>query len=257
MSEFLLALQTFPTVIFSGLLGLMLFYWVTVIIGGLDLHLFSPGAGHGLGHHDVGHDGHLAPGTHETSGLGEFLSLGKVPVTITVSCFVFLAWMLSMLAELTLRAPLSSVLPSVVFSLVLFPAVVVASLMATAYTVRPLRRLFELVTEHGGASLIGRIARVTSRGVDAKFGTAECEGSGGGILLNVVCREGVSLKRDHMVVVVEYDEARQVYLVTPFSHTPVDGGAALPLRADPVLPPPPPSALASPVSLERQHEPPQ
>lgn len=253
MSEFLAALVALPTIIFTSLLGLVLLYWLTVIAGALDIDLGSP---------DHGHDADMTPGGHDTHGFLEFLSIGKVPVTITISVFVFLAWMLSMAGELWLRGLFTTILPNALFSLALFPVVVIPAVMMTAFAVRPFRMLFNLHVEHGEEGLIGRMVRITSRTADHQFGTATCDNAGPGILLNVVCRDGVTLKRDDMAVVVEFDATKQLYHVAPFSHVSVEG-STLEANSPPALPPPASaqsSALPSgftpapPVSLERQNE---
>ncbi len=261
MPEFLAALMAFPTVIFTCLMGLLLPYWVTVIAGVLDLDLFHLGGGH--------HDGDVAHGDGGSHGFLDFFSFGKVPLTITVSVFVVLSWLLCMFAELALRAPLSSLISGPLFSLLLGPAAVIPALMMTSLAVRPLRGVFTLHTEHGEAGLVGRMVRISSRTVDKDFGTATCDVAGPDILLNVICRDGVVLARDDMAVVVEYDAARQVYLVAPFSHLSPDAGV-LGVGLPPALPPPvstpspaqtsskslvsPASTPVTPVSLERQHE---
>ena len=247
MSEFLAALQAFPTVVFTGLLGLSLLYWLTVIVGALDLDLFG-------GHGGDGHD--LAPGGHEGHGFLEFLSLGKVPVAITFSLFALIGWGLGMFAELNLRSWLGTVLPGPLYPALMLAALTVVSGMAAAWLVRPLRPIFTPREEHGEQGLIGRQVKVTSLKADHRFGTALCDNDGPGIIMRVVCRDGVELRRDDMAVVVEYDEAKQVYLIAPFSHVDTSGRATG--TTTPVLPPPgdapPLSTPARPVSLERQRE---
>ncbi len=260
MTEFLAALLALPTIIFTGLLSLVLLYWLTVLAGALDINL----GGHGDGGHDLGHHGHdadMAPGGHETHGFLEFLSFGKVPVTIIISIFAFLAWMLSMAGELWLRAPLSSLISGPLFSLALFPVVAIPSLIVTGYIVRPLRVVFNQHVEHGEEGLIGRMVRITSRTADQEFGTATCDNAGAGILMNVICSEGVTMVRDDMAVVVEYDASKQVYHIAPFSHVSAES-AALGSGLPPALPPaesltPSSSTTAKAVSLESQKERPQ
>jgi hypothetical protein len=246
MSEFLAALLAFPTIAYSVLLALALLYWLSVIIGALDLDLFSPDAG------DAGGD--MAPGGHTSHGFLEFLSIGRVPVTITASVFLLIAWFLAMLAELTLRAPLSSVISGPLFSGLLIPGTIIPAVFITGLAVRPLRWVFAQVSEHGETGLVGRMVKITSLTVDHQFGTAVCENAGPGILMNVFCRDGVQLKRDDMAVVVEFDAAKNLYLVAPFSHVP----AEVDRLAAPVPPVVPPASTSAPaVSLERRTEPPQ
>lgn len=249
MSEFLAALLAFPTIAYSVLLGLALLYWLSVIIGALDVDLFSPDAG------DVGGD--MAPGGHHGHGFLEFLAIGRVPVTITVSLFLLIGWFLCMLAELTLRTPLASVLSGPVFSTLLIPASVIPAVLMTGLVVRPLRSLFSMASEHGEKGLVGRMVRISSLTVDHQFGTAVCDNAGPGILMNVCTREGVQMKRDDMAVVVEFDAAKNLYLVAPFSHVPTELDH---LAAPAPMPPPttgPASTPAPAVSLERRAEPPQ
>jgi len=252
MPEFLAALQAFPNVVFTGLFGLMLLYWLSVILGALDLELFSPDA---AGH---AHDVDMAPGGHETPGIFEFLSLGRVPITITLSVFVLIAWALGMFAEINLRPMLSGILPAVAYQALILIAQVLVAGVAAAYAVRPLRLLFTTDSDHGEEGLVGKMVRITSLKATAAFGTAICDNAGPGILLQVICRDGVEFKRDDMAVVVDYDATKSLYLIAPFSH--VNEVDALAGGALPVLPPPREapagSTAAPPVSLERQAEPP-
>jgi uncharacterized membrane protein (DUF485 family) len=254
MEAFLAALLSFPTVCFTALVGLSLLYWLTVIVGALDIDFLSPDAGHGGS--DIGHDaggdhgiGHVT-GAPEAVSLASFISLGKVPVTIIFSAFAFIGWLLSMCGEMWLRTMISGLFGGFLYGLVMGIVVFVLSFICTGYLVRPLRGIFTLVTEHAGNTLVGRMVRITSRGVNTTFGTASCDNAGAGILMRVVCRDGVKLHRDDMAVVVSYDEAQQTYLVAPFSHTPVD---AIETAVSGSLPP---STPATPVSLERRAEPP-
>jgi hypothetical protein len=257
MSEFLAALQAFPTMLFSGLLALMLLYWLTVIVGALDVDLF--------GHHGGHVDGDMAPGGHDGHGFAEFISLGKVPITITASAFALVGWSLGMLAEIHLRPLIGVVLPGPLYPLIMLVALVAIAGFAAAWMVRPLRRIFTMHTEHGEASLVGKMVRITSLKADHRFGTALCDNAGPGIIMQVVLRQGVELKRDDMAVVVEYDEAKGLYLVAPFAHLKADEALA---RNHPgLLPPPEPSSPVvvetpastpvTPVSLERRNERPQ
>lgn len=252
MSEFLAALLSFPTVIFTGFLGLALLYWLTVIVGALDVDLF--------GHHGADADGDLATGGHAGHGLSDFLSIGTVPITITLSFFTLVAWSLGMLAEFHLRPWLGAALPGPLYPAIMLVALLVIAGAAASWIVRPLRRIFTSRSEHGEEGLIGKMVHITSLKADHQFGTALCDNAGPGIIMQVVLREGVELKRDDMAVVVEYDSAKGVYLVAPFAHmnaeeAVVGGPAVVP---PPALPPAEQPAANStavpPVSLERQRE---
>jgi hypothetical protein len=251
MTEFLAAIQAFPNIIFTGLLGLMLLYWLTVIVGALDIDLF--------GHHGAGADGDMAPGAHEGHGFAEFLSLNKVPITITASAFALIGWILGMLTEIVLRPWLGVLLPGPLYSLIMMVVLVLAAGFAAAFVVRPLRHIFTMESEHGEEGLIGRMVRITSMKADHRFGSAMCDNSGPGIIMQVVCRAGTELKRDDMAVVVEYDAIKGIYLVAPFAH--LKDNDVMERGSLPILPPPTRpevvSTLAPAVLLEKQTKTPQ
>jgi Protein of unknown function (DUF1449) len=242
MDAFLALLMSFPSVIFTGLLGLAMIYWLSVIIGALDIDLLSPDTDH-----DVGDAGGVA---HASSGLLNFISVGKVPVTIIFTVFSLLSWFMSMTGDAFLRTPMSAYIGEFLYGCAIFPCVVILAFILTGFLVRPLRGIFHAVSEHGETALEGKMVRITSRNVSPTFGTATMDNAGAGILMNVICRDGVTLKRDDMAVVVEFDAQKQQYLVAPFNHT----ADALLSATTPTITP---STTAPPVSLERRQEPPQ
>src|SRR5438874_1442241 len=102
MSELWEASLQFPTVVFTILLGIVLVYWVFVLLGALDIGHGHADAGGGdvgdvggdagdAGGHDGGDGGHDADGD---SGFAIWrgLGLGSVPLTISISIIVLVCW---------------------------------------------------------------------------------------------------------------------------------------------------------------------
>ncbi|MBA3683863.1 MAG: DUF1449 family protein [Planctomycetes bacterium] len=206
MDEMLTAATAVPTALFSGLLLVALAYWLLVAMGQMDIDMFHIHTDHGeVG--DLGHHGAL-----------DFLSIGKVPLTLLLTLFLLIAWSLSMSAELSLRAPLSSILPSWAYATIAGAGATIAALFGTAAAARPLRKLFTLDTVHAHQALVGRQATITSGQVDERFGTASIATDGPDILLNVICATGMRLARGEQAVVVEHDAERDLYLVAPLPH---------------------------------------
>jgi hypothetical protein len=96
----------FPTIVFTIALGIALVYWAFVLIGALDIDLLGGGhdvdlggGGHDLGGggHDAGHDGGGHDGDADGGGMWHALGLGHVPLTISVSFVVLVAWCASLL----------------------------------------------------------------------------------------------------------------------------------------------------------------
>lgn len=224
MDQFIAALLAPPALFFSLLLGAALLYWLMVIVGALDLDLFhlghgGDGHGHGVGD-GHGHDGHDGGGGHgPLHGALDLLSVGKVPLTLVATALVLTAWLVCMVGQLTLLPLLAAALPPWLLALVLFAAAVAVALPVTAVAMLPLRQAFapsDEAGQRGGISLVGQLARVTSRTVDPAFGTAVCTLGGSEIVLNVVTgRPDLVLTKDQQAVIVHYDDERQVHVLGP------------------------------------------
>ena len=240
MEDFLHALGSGGVAPFTVLLTASLLYWLMVILGALDLDILHVGHGHDAGHHGGGHDaGHHQSGHHATEshapggllhGFLEFLSIGKVPLTVVLSILVFCGWGAGMAAVLLLH---------LWWPLVLTLALAVA-IPVTGIACRPLRALFGAL-DGGvatGVSLLGREARITSATCDATFGTATCEAERTEVLLRVASiRPELVFQRDAVVVIADHDAERDLYLVAPagYRHEPQPAVTSTP---PPVVPPP-------------------
>ncbi len=248
MDQLLHALLAYPTGLLSGAMAVAMLYWLLVIAGavGFDGHDSDVHAG---GDHDLDHDGHAAG----HSGLiVDFLALGKVPVTITASVWIFYAWALSLIGQQLIIDRLPD-LPAMVTGTMLLLGALLLGLIAAGVTVRPLGRVLVMRTQHGGVSLIGRTVRVTSATADERFGTAVTDDADE-MVLNVVTH-GAVLTRDQRATVASFDDAKDQYVVAAYAHL---DPAALGEGAD-MLPPSPtsipvssakPEAARRPVSLE-------
>jgi hypothetical protein len=207
MDDFLHALATWGVAPFTVLLIAAVLYWLLVILGALDLDILHL---HHEAHHDAAHDGHHAgddqhPGWF--AGFLEFLSVGKVPLTVILSILVFAGWTVAMLLALL-----------GLWWLLVAPAALAVALPLTAAACRPLRAVFSSLDRGTatGVSLFGREARITSATCDANFGTATCEVDGAEHLIRVVAiRSDLVFRRNDPVVIADHDRERDVYLVGP------------------------------------------
>jgi hypothetical protein len=154
VQQLLDAVVTFPGAMYTVLLGVVTLYWISMLVGAVDLDLLG-GAEHGgteaaaegaLDGHGAG-DGHLDHGgdidhggdvDHGEAEVGEAehggadhgddgvlsalgaLGLRKLPMTVSVSLLVIWGWLVSVLGALTLAEPASRYLPSGVFRGLLF-----------------------------------------------------------------------------------------------------------------------------------------
>jgi hypothetical protein len=231
MQHFLTSVLTYPTVVFTTLLGIAMCYWLLVIVGALGMDVLGGAeghegaaegdlghgdAGHDTGHADAGHDAHGAPGVaHGSTGLAGALKLRSAPLTVVISLVIFFAWVLSLGATSALGAVLAPLGAIAGGSIVLLASLVCAVLL-TSFAVRPLAPLFRVNEGGSRRALVGKVCTiVTTGGVDDKFGQARLYDAGTEYTLRVRADVDSGLHRGDRALVVDYDDDRDAYVVEP------------------------------------------
>jgi len=234
LNEFLNAILAFPTVIFTILLGVVVVYWLFVLLGALDINLLGDadldghvgGHGHvhadghldGHGHHLEGHaDGH---GHHHGDGHGDAdvahpgglagviqtLGLGGVPVTLMLSVLILAAWSFC-LGGLEL-------LGSTGWTRVAAPLLALAlAVPLTGLLIRPLRRFFASLAAPQHRDLIGKICTITTLRVSERYGQAEVANGGAGLIVQVRSTDPGRLSRGDRALIFDYKD--EVFYVEP------------------------------------------
>lgn len=231
MNELVSASLEFPTVVFTIVLGIVLMYWVFVLLGALDVDLFGgdvdvdvSGAAKGIG--DVltggakggaeafhaGHGGDAGTGGDadadvDGGGLWHGLGLGDVPVTISVSLIVMLSWVGSLLVMHYIAGTAGWQR-----AIVLVVAIVIA-LPIAALLVRPLAPVFAVKEAKSNADYIGHGCTITTGSVDDNFGQATVEDGGTVLVIQVRCEHEGKLARGDKALIIDFDPARQAYVV--------------------------------------------
>lgn len=244
MSAFLEAAFSLPTAIFSVLLILVAFYWLTFLFGVLDLEILDGlfdsvggaaeslagaadgigGAAESLGGAAEGMIEGAAEGAAEglaegVDGVGDHdgcLGLGGVPSIIILTAFTVFGWLgsyfgSSWLGHLDLAASLVAFVPWAVGV-----GATGASLVATSISLRPLKKVFVLppVTVH--TDLVGKVCLVTTLRVDENFGQAEVvDDDDATILIQARSRDANTLRRGDKALIFDYDPRTQVFFVAP------------------------------------------
>lgn len=235
MDEFLTSALSFPTVVFTVLLGIAAVYWLLVFVGAMGMDALDLDAGgdggHGAGHGDGGHgggdgdaghgdghdvhdpQGHDGP-IHAVRGWSTFVGLLKldtVPVSITLSLVFFWAWLISHFASHYLLGTHASVLLESGLAI----AAVALALPLTSLSVRPIAPLFRTHGASRRASLVGKVVVVDTSKVDRGFGVAKADDGGAGLQIEVRADAPNSFKRGDRALVVAYDEARECFEIAP------------------------------------------
>lgn len=233
LGHFLTVALSFPSLVYTMLLGIALVYWITVMIGAAHIDLLGGGEGGADGaadgidgaHADIG--GHGADGAdgadggdggdgHDGafSGVLASLKLRSAPVTVVLSVFLLFAWIFSIFGMQAVAAWMPGFAPSVAGLAVLLLAGILA-LPITSVVIRPLAPVFAPAPVTKSASLVGKVATVRTGTVTDRFGEALLEDGGAGLVVRVRVDTGDTLKRGDQVVITAYDDARHEYTVAP------------------------------------------
>lgn len=228
MAEFLQAVLAYPTVIFSALLSVVCLYWLFVIVGAIGIDVLDLEVDADVDADmdvdvdvdvDAGDiDGPDGDGHEFLNDFLNFLGIGTVPLTISLSIFLLLAWTISLLAQPFQKALTNWGIPGwVTGTSVGFASLVIAGL-AGGVILRPFRKFFKAHLAQENTSLIGKLCTVTTLRVDSKFGQAEVDASGG-VLIQVRCAEDNRLSRGSRALIIDYCAKDEVFHISPLDDT--------------------------------------
>lgn len=204
MAAFVNNLFTFPTICFSGLLVLISLYWISAILGMVDIEILDG---------DLEIDAEADP-AGLTGWLHKF-KLDGIPLTITLSFVTLAAWFISFLAVHFIypHLPPNWIQLSVgLWILVLAP--VIAALIVSPL-LQPLKPLFKKLPEKNATSLLGKRVQIRSHKVTSSFGEALLADGGAGLILKVRATEPNTLVRGQTAVLHSYDTTTNTYQVIP------------------------------------------
>lgn len=209
MGDFIAAVVSYPTAVYTTMLGVVLVYWLLAIIGIVDFD--SSGV-------DLDLEAHAEGSVTDIGVLAGYvvaMGLNGVPFSIVVSLLVLLGWVLSCLAGMWLL-PL---VPTAGLQWLAGTGVLVGSFVAavpvTARIVRPLRGLFITHNAESNVALIGETCRVITGTVDERFGRAEIKRRGANLNIRVWANTPNALTKGSAARIVDYDEANGRYLIEP------------------------------------------
>ncbi|MFI7707288.1 hypothetical protein [Nonomuraea sp. NPDC049480] len=179
MAEFIHTALSFPTVLFSFLLVVVVGYWLVVVTGLFELDDDAP-----------------------------WLGFGGVPAGITLSLLIALAWLLSLIgSQLVSGGPLI-VVP--------FAAAGGAWLVTRGLLV-PLRRLFPEGNTASRGEFVGQMCVIRTGTATHDFGQAEVTAADGSSAVVQVRTTGQDrLARGDKALIFEYDANGEFFWVMPY-----------------------------------------
>lgn len=248
MAEVLVLALSFPSVVFTVLLGVVVVYWAFVMVGVIHIGEGSEGAlegklegatkgllegaaqgldGHGhvgdLGDFgdagDLGDAGDALGHTEAPGALAAVVSalhLRSVPATVIISLVITFSWLVSVVAMqlITRGAP---ALSGHLLSAVVLLAAPILALPLTSLAARPLAKVFVIRKAPAKSDLIGRTCVARTGTVTEKFGEATLADGGAGLVLRVRVDAGKQLSRGEQALIVDYDAERETFLVEPMN----------------------------------------
>jgi hypothetical protein len=244
MSEVLALALSFPSVIYTVLLGVMIVYWLFVMVGAVDLGEGAEGALEGSAKGMLegsvkgalegsmkgalegsakgalegnAHAGEAADGSDDQNGgtlaaLLSALRLQSVPVTVVLSLIITFSWLVSMVGMQLVTRTLPSFGPGLGF-LVLVGAAVL-SLPITSLAARPLAPVFAHKSAPSRRDLVGKTCTVRTGVVNRRFGEALLEDGGAGLVIRVRS-DGRELRRGEHALIVDWEEEREAFVIEP------------------------------------------
>jgi hypothetical protein len=203
------------------LLILNVIYWITVILGALDVdfldvELFDTGLETGADVDvDVDVEGDLDLDMSEHSVLRSimnFFYVGEVPIMLLSSVLILSMWTLCMFGNHYFN-PKSSLL----VALPVYAASLVASLAICRIFAMPLKKVYDMFNKDYNApkKVIGRICIVITTSVSDKMGQAEVKTKGAPIVLNVISDGKHVFHKGDEAVIVGRDKEKGIYRIAP------------------------------------------
>ncbi|MGC5028426.1 hypothetical protein [Micromonospora sp. DT229] len=197
MTGFLGAALSFPTVLFSFLLVVVVGYWLLVLTGVLDLG------------DDLDVDG----------GAGAFLAglgLGGVPSAIIFSLLVAVAWFVSLAGTALLGGLGFGSGTRILVSIGVLLAAAFCAWLVTRLVAIPLERLFPTESDATRHAFVGSLCVVRTGTVTADFGQAEVTAADGSSAVVQVRQPGEEkMPAGSSALIYDYDTEGEFFWVMP------------------------------------------
>ncbi|MBT5019024.1 MAG: DUF1449 family protein [Planctomicrobium sp.] len=190
-----------PVLPFSFMLCMITLYWMSVILGGLDMDLFDIDL-------DFDLDADVDASVTDLGMLGlKWLNLGEVPFMLWVSLVTLVGWVVTMIFDRNI------VDPSAQQSTISIVRSLGIGILGTKVITNPMRGKFRMKEPNTVRDMLGRTCSVVTSEVTPEFGNAIYHVEDGAPLrLNVRTLEG-SAPKDSLVQIVDYAPETGIYYV--------------------------------------------
>ncbi|MEV6780981.1 hypothetical protein [Streptomyces sp. NPDC051098] len=193
MDEFLRATVTFPAVLFTAALVVVIVFWLLVLVGGAE------------------------PDSFDTDVDSGALGLGGVPVSVSASLLIALSWFFCVTGSVLLSGTDWPATLVDLLDVVVLCASLIGSWRLTRVLVRPLAKLFPDEPGPSRLDFVGLTCTVRTGRVDADFGQAEVTArDGSAAVVQVRQNDGSRLGPGSTGLLYAYDDTGEFFWVAPF-----------------------------------------
>ena len=223
MEVFLQNITSFPVVVYTFLLAIIIVYWLLAMLGAVDIDMFDADVDLDMDVDvdvDVDVDADMdVDADVDTEGLGGITGfmlkwgLTGVPVTVVVSILVASTWLVCYIAASVLMPLMPMELLKTLLGVALLFVSFALAIPITAQFIKPLKTAFVSHTAKNKASFIGCECVVKTGKVTETFGQAEYEDGGAGMLFDVRANTEDGIHKGDRVVLKSYDEEDSSYWV--------------------------------------------
>ncbi len=217
MTELINAALLLINLPFTILLGLVLVYWLFVILGGLNMHGLHVDA-HGFhfdapdvdAHVEVDGGGGDQPAFGSFYPMLAFLNIGKVPFMVIFSFLILFMWMGAILANHYLNSGAAILFAA----LLLIPNFLIATILTKIVTL-PLVPLFRALTTDPDLieTAVGQACIVTLAADEDKVGQAEVTTGGAPLLVSVKPLKGGAITKGTKAIIIKKSDTRDFYWI--------------------------------------------
>ncbi len=209
MDPFYQNISSFPTALYTVLLGVCVLYWAGAVIGLVDIDILNV---------DVDANVDMNPETGSSTpdvlaGLLLRFGLVGVPVVISLSLIVLFGWFICYYLVHFINSGLTDGFFRFLLGLPILAVSLFAATWLTSKTIKPLRPLFKYATAETYKHIIGQTAVVRTSRVDAVFGEATLADGGAGLILKIRSTGSDKFIKGDRVVLFEKLNDDNVYRV--------------------------------------------
>lgn len=211
MIEILNASLSSVNIIPTVLLAFILIYWLTVIIGVIDLDTFDFDL-EVEADVDLEADIDVDVDVHGFAVVLSFFNIGQMPFMIFLSFLVMPMWAMSIWTNHLLGN--TSFLLSIAF---LIPIVIVSLFIAKVLTTPIAKFYIKLRKEDAAIDPIGKTCKILLSVKGDSMGQAEIKVNGTSILVNAMTSEGVEIKKGETALVIKHIAKENYYIIEPYN----------------------------------------